>query len=174
MDKDYQDSQGIKESQDIKVFLVSQGYLDLKETEELDYRAHKDPKGQLGHLDFEGQLDCQGWVRLAFLAYRVQLVCQANLESLASQAQRVHLGKRAHRVHKGHRVLEVQEKKDYRASQVHLATKDYMDLQGYLENLGYLDLENLDILAQRVTEEWEGFLVLKDQKEKRVIWVNQA
>lgn len=40
MDKDYQDSQGVKEIQDIKVSLVSQGYLGLKETEELDNQAH--------------------------------------------------------------------------------------------------------------------------------------
>lgn len=40
MDKDYQDSQGLRESQDIKVFLVSQDYLALKVTEELDSQAH--------------------------------------------------------------------------------------------------------------------------------------
>lgn len=67
MDKDYQDSQGQRESQDIKVFLVSQGYLGLKETEELDNQVHKGQKGQLGHLAPQGRQDYWGSVNLVFL-----------------------------------------------------------------------------------------------------------
>lgn len=114
------------------------------------------------------------WVSLVFLVYKVHLVCQGNLDSLGSQVQRVHLVDRAYKDHKGPLVLEVQEKMDYQASQGHLATKDYKDHQGYLGNLDYLDLANLDTLAQRVTKGWEGFLVLKDQKETKVMVVNQA
>lgn len=81
---------------------------------------------------------------------------------------------RAYKDHKGLLELEFQEKKDYLDSQVHLATKDYKGHQGFLGNLDYLDLANLDTLAQRVTKGWEVFLVLKDQKETKVMLVNQA
>lgn len=81
---------------------------------------------------------------------------------------------KAYKDHKEPLVLEFQEKKDYQDSQVHLATKDYKDHQGCLGKLDYLDLANLDTLAQRVTKGWEGFLVLRDQKETKVTLVNQA
>lgn len=159
-----QDCQDPKEKQGTKVYLVFRGCLVQKGIRELDILGHKVLKAYQGPQVHLGIKDCQGWASLEHLVCQEHQVNKGNLDRLDHLVQKVHQAWRANKDHKDCLALGNQVTVDCQVNQVSQVIKDYQGHQACQGRLDYLDLENQDTLAQRVTKEWGDHLVLQDQK----------